>query len=280
MTVHFQYVLAAIGNIFVYARSNRKVILFINWVENASPAAMPISSDTPQCVDRNVLLQELWFGKFFSDHMLMASHSEAGGGWGAPAIRPFADLSLHPASPGLHYGLACFEGMKAFRGDDGVSRMFRPEAHAARLRRSAARLMLADFSEVQLLACMAAMLRLDAGWLPAGRGYSLYIRPLLFASDAELGVHRPRATRLLVISSPTGPYFAGGAGKGSAAAQGAEDGKGTAAAPPLRLLLDESTVRAWPGGVGEHKVAGNYAATVAPQVRRAGGARGAVNPQC
>ena len=91
-----------------------------------------------------LLLQDLKFGTVFTDHMLHAEHV-VGQGWGAPTIKPFGMLQLHPASPVLHYGMGCFEGMKAYQGADGRMRLFRPDMNMARLRRSAQRLQLADF---------------------------------------------------------------------------------------------------------------------------------------
>ncbi|KAF8073223.1 Srpra [Scenedesmus sp. PABB004] len=192
------------------------------------------------------LPHDLPFGRVFTDHMLLAEHT-AFAGWGRPRIVPFGALPLHPAAQVLHYGLSCFEGMKAFPGPDGRGRLFRPDMNMARLRRSAQRLMLADFDPQELQACIAALLRVDRGWMPARPGHAMYIRPFLFGSDGALGVHASSRTTLAVILSPVGPYFPSGAA-------------------PVRLLLDTANVRAWPGGAGAHKVAGNYAPTVAPQV--------------
>jgi branched-chain amino acid aminotransferase len=194
-------------------------------------------------------LKGLKFGTVFSDHMLLAEHSVKDG-WGRPAVRPFDYLPLHPAAQVLHYGMTCFEGMKAYLGADGAPRLFRPELNMARLARSAARLQLAPFDPAELLACIKALVKTDAAWLPPHDGHSLYIRPFLFSSASALGVAPATATTLSVVLSPVGPYFPSGL-------------------QPVSLYVEESAVRAWPGGVGSHKVGGNYAPTIQPQVRAA-----------
>jgi branched-chain amino acid aminotransferase len=185
----------------------------------------------------------------FTDHMLLAEHA-AGEGWGRPALRPFGPLQLHPAAQVLHYGMACFEGMKAYMGPDGRPRLFRPAMNAARLRRAAARLQLADFEPEELLACIRELLRVDAPWLPSREGHSLYLRPFMFSSARALGVAKATRTTLSVVMSPVGPYFPSGL-------------------KPIALFVDEVHCRAWPGGVGDVKVGGNYAPTIRPQVEAA-----------
>uniref|UniRef100_A0A383W5S4 branched-chain-amino-acid transaminase n=1 Tax=Tetradesmus obliquus TaxID=3088 RepID=A0A383W5S4_TETOB len=191
------------------------------------------------------LPEELPFGKVFTDHMLLADHT-AEHGWGKPRIVPFGPLQLHPAAQVLHYGSCCFEGMKAYLGQDGRGRLFRPDMNFARLRRSAKRIMLADFDTEELQECVKALLRLDRAWLPDRPGHSMYIRPFMFSTDGALGVSPSKATALSVILSPVGPYFKSGVAA-------------------VRLFLDTSNVRAWPGGVGQFKIGGNYAPTVTPQ---------------
>ncbi len=191
-------------------------------------------------------LEDLRFGQTFTDHMFMARHV-AGRGWEAPEIVPFGAIPLHPAAQVLHYGVSCFEGMKAFKGVDGRGRLFRPELNMQRLQRSARRLLLADFDTHELLECLKALLRVDARWLPDRLGYSMYIRPYMFSTGRSLGVARSNECALNIIMSPVGPYFKTGL-------------------RPVTLFLDEQHVRAWPGGVGQYKIGGNYAPTLLPQV--------------
>lgn len=225
-------------------------------------------------------LQDLVFGKAFTDHMLVCEYDARLGGWAAPRIvaypapeaadsaaaaaaaAPAAAATGPPAAaalptnlllPGvsspalqaLHYGASCFEGMKAYPSPDGP-RLFRPDLNALRFARSAARLGLAPWSPRELLSCLAALVAKDAGWLPDAPGHSLYLRPFAYASEPGLGVHRSSRTAVVVIASPAGPYFKTGAA-------------------PVSLFLDQRRVRAWPGGTGAFKICGNYAPTVVPQ---------------
>lgn len=191
-------------------------------------------------------LDELRFGQTFTDHMFITRHV-AGRGWDIPEIVPFGAIPLHPAAQVLHYGVSCFEGMKAFMGVDGRGRLFRPDLNMARLQRSAQRLLLADFDPNELLECLKELLRVDAQWLPNRLGYSMYIRPFMYSTGSSLGVARSSECALNVIMSPVGPYFKTGL-------------------QPVTLFLDERHVRAWPGGVGQYKIGGNYAPTLLPQV--------------
>lgn len=194
-------------------------------------------------------LKGVKFGTVFTDHMLEARYL-AGSGWGAPAVKPLAAIQLHPAAQVLHYGMCCFEGLKAYHGADGRTRLFRPDMNAARLRRSARRLQLADFDPEELLGCLRALLRVEAGWMPREPGYSVYVRPFMFSSAGVLGVAKSTETTLCTLLSPVGPYFPSGL-------------------QPIRIFLDEAHARAWPGGVGEFKVGCNYAPTILPQVEAA-----------
>eukprot|EP00887_Chlorella_sp_A99_P003728 scaffold7.g3728.t1 len=194
-------------------------------------------------------LDNLKFGTVFSDHMFLTEHAE-GEGWARPAIRPFGPVALHPAAQVLHYGMCCFEGMKAYRGADGRTRLFRPEMNMARFHRSVRRLELANFDPAELLDCVKELLRVDASWLPAREGYSLYIRPFAFSSARALGIGKTSHTTISVVLSPVGPYFPSGL-------------------KPVSLFVDEVNSRAWPGGVGDRKLGGNYAPTVQVQVEAA-----------
>lgn len=166
--------------------------------------------------------------------------------------------------------------------------------HIARLRRSADRLLLADFDPQEMLQCLVALLKLDRSWLPPKEGYSMYIRPFMFADSQELGVHPPSSTRFNIVLSPVGPYFSPGewerpGGRSINRMLFIESPcrmwllfsfwitcthnltqpschRPSGAKKEVSLFLDETHVRAWPGGAGDHKLAGNYAATVKPQV--------------
>lgn len=185
------------------------------------------------------------FGEAFTDHMFLVEHI-TGKGWGIPRIMPFGPIPVHPAAQVLHYGMSCFEGMKAYCSVKGQGLLFRPELNMARLFRSSQRLSLAHFDQKELLECLKRLLQIDRSWLPDKMGYSIYCRPFVFASSTTLGVSLPSRTSIAIILSPVGPYFATGV-------------------RPITLFLDEENVRAWPGGIGQYKCGGNYAPTIKPQ---------------
>ncbi|KAJ7557665.1 hypothetical protein O6H91_04G004900 [Diphasiastrum complanatum] len=193
--------------------------------------------------------QTLKFGAVCTDHMLQITWTEAHG-WKAPAINPLGPLTLHPCSQVLHYAIECFEGMKAFRGKDGCVRLFRPDMNMHRLFCSAARIGLPHFDKVALLECIKELLRVEKDWIPSEEGFSLYIRPTMIATDSVLGLAPTKEAMLFVVLSPVGPYFPSGL-------------------KPIRLLVDTKHARAFPGGVGNNKVGGNYAPTLVPQKQAA-----------
>ncbi|TRY87807.1 hypothetical protein DNTS_015712 [Danionella cerebrum] len=188
----------------------------------------------------------LVFGKQFSDHMLTIGWSAAEG-WQTPQIKPFQNLSLHPASSVLHYSIELFEGMKAFRGVDNRIRLFRPMLNMERMFRSAERSCLPLFDKVELLKCISKLVEIDQEWVPYSTDASLYIRPTFIGIEPSLGVSRAGHALLFVIVGPVGPYFA------------------TGGFSPVSLLADPRYVRAWRGGVGEYKIGGNYGPTIAVQ---------------
>ncbi|XP_075873127.1 branched-chain-amino-acid aminotransferase, mitochondrial [Nelusetta ayraudi] len=188
----------------------------------------------------------LVFGKQFSDHMLTIEWSESGG-WEAPRIKPFQNLSLHPASSALHYSIELFEGMKAFRGVDNRIRLFRPMLNMERMHRSADRSCLPLFDKVELLECIRKLVEVDQEWVPYSLDASLYIRPTFIGIEPSLGVSLAKHAMIFVIVGPVGPYFA------------------TGSFNPVSLLADPAFVRAWKGGVGAYKMGGNYGPTIAVQ---------------
>ncbi|KAL3793755.1 hypothetical protein HJC23_013317 [Cyclotella cryptica] len=191
--------------------------------------------------------EQLQFGRVFSDHMLTIEYLSDKGGWQAPKIGKFEDLKLSPAASSLHYGLQCFEGMKAYKSvsDPSDLRLFRPELNMKRLSNSMHRLSKPgyDFDRKELIECISELVRVDQDWIPTGEGYSLYIRPTVISTHPYLGVTTPSSLLLYVITSPVGPYYKSGFA-------------------PVRLTTDTEYVRAWPGGTGNAKVGGNYAPTM------------------
>ncbi len=185
---------------------------------------------------------DLGFGRHFTDHLFRADFTE-GRGWHDARIVPYGPLALDPAASALHYGQAIFEGLKAFPARGGGLALFRPRLHAARLAASAARLAMPPPPEDLLLDGVRALLREDASWLPRAPGTSLYVRPVLLATEPFLGVRPAKAYALVVMLSPVAGYFAG---------------------PPrrLRIWVEPSRARAAEGGIGAAKAAANYAASL------------------
>lgn len=190
--------------------------------------------------------KELKFGQTFSDHMLEIDWCNELG-WNDPVIRPFGNLSVHPATSALHYGLQAFEGMKAYIGVDGKARLFRPEMNMARMNSSCKALCMPTFDPTEFLECIKELVKLDKDWIPNEKGYALYIRPTVIATEPTLGVTPPRSIKLFVITCPVGPYYPTGFA-------------------PIKLYADPKNVRAWPGGVGAVKVGGNYGPTIKPML--------------
>jgi branched-chain amino acid aminotransferase len=192
----------------------------------------------------------LGFGKSFSDHMAIA---RIAGAWGDVAIVPFADVPLSPAAMVLHYGQAIFEGLKAYRQPDGSVCLFRPADNAARFEQSARRLAMPPLAPQTFLDACDALVRADADCVPSGPGETLYLRPMLFASEAALGVRPADEYLFLVIASPVDAYFGD-------------------TVRPITVWADPALVRAAPGGTGAAKCSGNYAASlVAKQTATANG---------
>ena len=163
--------------------------------------------------DERPAKEDLVFGTTLSDHMLMIDWN-ADNQWSAPRIVPYQPIQLSPAASSLHYGIQCFEGMKAYRSlDDKQSlRLFRPDMNMKRLTDSMNRLHMpgSDFDNDELIKCIAELVKLDEKWIPTGDGYSLYIRPTVIATHPFLGLAHPDSLLLYVITSPVGPYYKSG----------------------------------------------------------------------
>jgi len=187
----------------------------------------------------------LGFGKYFSDYMFeMDYHSEIG--WHDPRIVPYAPITLEPSAMVFHYGQAIFEGLKAYKRNDGTIQLFRPEKNMKRLNDSCDRLCIPQIDEDFLLGAIKQLIFTEKDWIPEGEGTSLYIRPFIFSTEPYLGVRPANQYKLLVILSPSGAYY------------------GTQLSP-VKIYVEEQYVRAVIGGVGHVKTAGNYAAGMKAQ---------------
>src|SRR5512138_2449406 len=186
--------------------------------------------------------EDLGFGKHFTDHLFRLDFDE-GKGWHSPRVVPYGPIAVDPAASALHYGQAVFEGMKAFPAKGGGIALFRARAHAARLARSARRLAMPPPPEDVFLEGVRTLLREDASFMPHAPGTSLYVRPLLFATEPFLGVRPSKQYALIVMISPVGTYFSG-------------------PQRPLKLWVEQEGARAAQGGLGAAKAAANYAASL------------------
>ena len=184
---------------------------------------------------------KLGFGKYFTDHMFIMDYSPDKG-WHDARIVPFGNLVLHPAATVFHYGAEVFEGMKAYRREDGTVQLFRPMENVRRLNVSADRLCLPQINEQDALEAIMKFVEYEQDWVPAAPGTSLYIRPFLFGSDEQLGLHTIQNAMFIIIASPVGSYYAAGIN-------------------PVRIMIETEDVRAVKGGTGFTKCGGNYAAS-------------------
>ena len=177
----------------------------------------------------------------------------ANGGWHAPRITPYQNFSLDPATCVFHYAFAAFDGLKAYKDSSNTTRLFRPDMNMQRLNKSSTRIALPTFNGDALIELIDQLLKIDERWIPKKRGYSLYIRPTMIGTQKTLGVGPPGSALLYVITSPVGPYYPTGF-------------------KAINLEATDYAVRAWPGGVGDKKLAANYAPCIVPQ--RAAASRG------
>lgn len=191
-------------------------------------------------------VEELGFGKYYTDHMLVMDYSPEQG-WRNGQIIPHEQFELWPETAVLHYGQAVFEGIKAFRTVKDEIVLFRPSEYLQRLNRSANILCIPEVDMQLLSDGLQRLVEMDKRWVPAAQGASLYIRPVIMAMDRSLSV-KPAATyKLFVILSPVGAYYAGGFN-------------------PVSIKVEEEYVRAIKGGIGEAKTPANYAASMRAQV--------------
>jgi len=195
--------------------------------------------------ERDVILAEPGFGVHFTDHMVDVCWS-VNGGWHRPRVQPYGPITLDPAAAVLHYGQEIFEGIKAYRHEDGSIHTFRPDQNGRRLQRSARRLALPELPVSYFIQSLRELIAVDGAWVPSGPDQTLYLRPFMFAKEAFLGVRPAHKVNYYVIASPAGAYFHGGV-------------------KPVSIWLSEEYARAGKGGTGAAKTGGNYAASLLPQ---------------
>lgn len=186
----------------------------------------------------DIPLENLPFGTYYTDHMLEADFEN--GEWKNVEIKPYQPLLLSPSVAALHYGQAIFEGIKAYKNQEGEVSIFRPYDNFIRFNRSAERMQMPQVPEEIFMEGMKQLVALDSNWVPQKPDHSLYIRPFMFSSDELIGVRPSSNYKFLIILSPTGPYYVA----------------------PMKIYVEEHFVRAVPGGVGFAKAAGNYGAAM------------------
>lgn len=187
---------------------------------------------------KDINLENIPFGKYFTDHMLEVDYED--GEWKNVEIKPYQPLLMAPSVAALHYGQAIFEGIKAYKNADGEPFIFRPLDNFNRFNISAERMQMPSIPEYIFMEGMKTLVNLDANWIPAQPDHSLYIRPFMFSSDEMIGVRPSEKYKFMILLSPTGPYYS----------------------TPMRIYVEEQYVRAVPGGVGYAKAAGNYGAAM------------------
>jgi branched-chain amino acid aminotransferase len=197
--------------------------------------------------------ESLAFGKIFTDHMFLMDYTE-GKGWHDARIVPYGPFVLDPAAMVFHYGQAVFEGMKAFRlnpeaksASAGTINLFRPNRNARRFNQSCERLTIPAIDEQLFVEAVRMLVKLEADWVPAREGASLYVRPFVIATEPVLGVRPSYNYLFAAILSPVGSYYANGM-------------------KPVKIRVEDQYVRAVRGGLGFAKTAANYAASLKAQV--------------
>lgn len=201
-------------------------------------------TSTPKTKGFSAKAVDIPFGAIFTDHMLTVEWDVAEG-WQAPHIKPFGNLSMHPACSSLHYAIQLFEGLKVSRGDDGRLRFFRPMLNMKRMSKSAKRACLPAFDESELLECIRRLVEVEQDWVPDSSVSDLYVRPAFVGTEPTLGLKKPNRALLYVIMCLAGSYF-----------------KQT---EPISLWADPKYVRAWTGGTGDCKMGGNYGCSLSAQ---------------
>lgn len=210
-------------------------MLNIRYEKTKTPKELP-SADDP-----------LKFGTIFTDHMFMMDYT-AGKGWHDARIVPYQPVSLDPSAMVFHYGQEMFEGLKAYKSDDGRILLFRPDKNAERTINTNRRLCIPEIPVEDFVQAVKAIVKTDEAWIPTKPGTSLYVRPFIIATDPFLGVRPSNTYLFMIILSPVGPYYPEGLN-------------------PVKIWIEDEYVRAVKGGIGEAKAGGNYVASMKAQMK-------------
>ncbi len=184
--------------------------------------------------------ENIQFGTIFSDHMFRVDYSD--GEWKNPQILPYGDILLAPSLSALHYGQSIFEGMKAFKDQNGKAQLFRPVENIERMNLSAKRMAMPELPEEIFIEGLKQLVKIDEQWIPTKIGSALYLRPFMFATDDYVGVRPSKNFTFIIFTCPVNSYYP----------------------KPINVIVEEKYVRAFNGGVGFVKAAGNYGASMLP----------------
>lgn len=208
-------------------------------MNSSSTKALNIQKAEKSRIDQ-VDFDNLTFGNIFTDHMFECDYKN--GEWHNPTIRPYGNLTISPAAKVFHYGQAVFEGMKAFKDDQGKVWLFRPEENFKRINKSSVRLAIPEFPREIFFEALTTLVKMDKEWVRPGQGNSLYLRPFVFATQAGVGASPSTEYKFMILMSPAQAYYTG----------------------DVRVEIAEHFSRSANGGVGAAKAAGNYAAQFYP----------------
>ena len=189
----------------------------------------------------------LKFGTIFTDHMFIMDY-DLDKGWHAARVVPYQPISLDPSAMVFHYGQEMFEGLKAYKTEDGRTLLFRPEKNIERANKTNRRICIPEIPEEDFLQAIKTIVKEDEAWVPTKPGTSLYIRPFIIATDPFLGVRPSNKYLFMIILSPVGAYYPEGLN-------------------PVKIWIEDEYVRAVKGGIGEAKTGGNYVASLKSQVK-------------
>ncbi|HBC04642.1 MAG TPA: branched-chain amino acid aminotransferase [Aequorivita sp.] len=188
----------------------------------------------------DVDFDNLTFGSTFSDHMFECDYKD--GEWQNPTIKPYGPLTISPAAKVFHYGQAVFEGMKAFKDEDGKVWLFRPEENFNRINRSSKRMAIPEFPKDIFFEALTTLVKMDKEWVKPGLGNSLYIRPFVMATQVGVSASPSTEYKFMILMSPAQAYYTG----------------------DVKVVIAEHYSRSANGGVGAAKAAGNYGAQFFP----------------
>lgn len=210
-------------------------MLHITFEKNTNPKPLP-EAENP-----------LTFGTIFTDHMFVMDYEE-GKGWIDPRIIPYQPIQLDPSAMVFHYGQEMFEGMKAYKTEEGRILLFRPDKNIQRANNTNKRICIPEIPEDDFLQAIKEIVKIDSNWIPTKEGTSLYIRPFIIATDPFLGVRPSNTYKFIIILSPVGAYYPEGLN-------------------PVKIWIEDEYVRAVRGGLGEAKAGANYVASLKAQVK-------------